>query len=296
MRFVTAFIALVLLAAGATTAATAQKKGKNFPDVLPLPNGWQPEGIASGGGNDLYVGSIPTGAVLKLNAKNGKTTTVVPKQEGRAAIGIKVDDGRIYVAGGPTGHAFVYNARTGATIADVKLTDPPTFVNDVTLTDEAAYFTDSRRPQLYRVDRATHALTTIPITGDLQYDADPNNNEANGIAATPDGATLYVVQSNTGKLFAIDPATGASRQVAEGLPNADGILLHGRTMYVVQNRLNKIAVVDLRSGTITRTITDSDFRVPTTIARKGNSLYAVNARFGTPPTPQTEYEVVRVRR
>ena len=40
----------------------------------------------------------------------------------------------------------------------------------------------------------------------------------------------------------------------------------------------------------------ADFDVPTTAARFGNSLYAVNARFSTPPTPTTEYQVVRVTR
>jgi hypothetical protein len=45
-----------------------------------------------------------------------------------------------------------------------------------------------------------------------------------------------------------------------------------------------------------RTISDEDFDVPTTIARVGKSLYAPNARFTTPPTPDTEYDVVRVRR
>jgi hypothetical protein len=34
--------------------------------------------------------------------------------------------------------------------------------------------------------------------------------------------------------------------------------------------------------------------VPTTIAAFGHALYVVNARFGTPPTPDTQYEVVRV--
>jgi hypothetical protein len=68
----------------------------------------------------------------------------------------------------------------------------------------------------------------------------------------------------------------------------------------VQNQFNQIAVVqlspDLTSGRIVDTITNSNFQVPTTIARFGNSLYAVNAKFGTPPTPDTEYEVVRVTR
>lgn len=42
------------------------------------------------------------------------------------------------------------------------------------------------------------------------------------------------------------------------------------------------------------TVTDADFGVPTTTAKFGNDLYAVNARFGTPPTPDTEHDVVRV--
>jgi hypothetical protein len=76
--------------------------------------------------------------------------------------------------------------------------------------------------------------------------------------------------------------------------------LHGRTLYVVQNQLNRIAVVSLAkgfaSGTVARTITDPDFDVPTTIDRRGNRLYAVNARFGTAPRPSTTYSVVQVPR
>ena len=67
---------------------------------------------------------------------------------------------------------------------------------------------------------------------------------------------------------------------------------------MVQNQLNQIAVVrldrDLDKGRITRLLTDSDPDVPTTIAKKGGFLWAVNARFTTPPTPDTEYDVVRV--
>ena len=82
--------------------------------------------------------------------------------------------------------------------------------------------------------------------------------------------------------------------------NGDGLLLDGRTLYVVQNQLNRIAVVrldrDLDEGEVTGHLTDSDFDVPTTIAEKGGFLWAVNARFSTPPTPDTTYDVVRVRR
>lgn len=43
-------------------------------------------------------------------------------------------------------------------------------------------------------------------------------------------------------------------------------------------------------------ITDADFDIPTTVMSFANGRYAVNARFTTPVTPDTEYGVVRVDR
>jgi hypothetical protein len=112
------------------------------------------------------------------------------------------------------------------------------------------------------------------------------------------------VNTVDGVLYKVRPGSGVAKRIDLGgatLLNGDGILLQGKTLYVVQNRMNKIAVVrltnfDLDEGEVVDTITDSDFRVPTTIASFGDSLYAVNARFDTTPTPDTEYEVVRVSR
>jgi hypothetical protein len=68
----------------------------------------------------------------------------------------------------------------------------------------------------------------------------------------------------------------------------------------VQNQLNRIAKVtldrQLTSGRVTRFLTDPDLDVPTTIDDLGKRLYAVNARFGTPPSPTTRYDVVQVRK
>ncbi len=67
---------------------------------------------------------------------------------------------------------------------------------------------------------------------------------------------------------------------------------------MVQNVLNQIAVVrldrDLDAGRLVATITDPDFAVPTTIARKGGTLWAVNARFGLPPEADDERDIVHV--
>lgn len=293
---------LVAIAATALLAGTAGAGAAAFPDTIDLPDGWQPEGIATGRGHELFVGSIPTGAVWRADARTGEGEILVAGRAGRAAIGLKADNrGRLFVAGGPTGKAFVYDARTGADLAEFQLAPvgAATFVNDVALTREAAYFTDSQRPVLYVVDADLEGARELALEGFVMA---PGFN-LNGIVASPDGDTLIAVQSATGMLWRIDPATGAAAPLDLGgatVPNGDGLLLQGRTLYVVQNFLNQIAVVRLNSdftaGEVVRTITDEDFSVPTTIARFGSSLYAVNARFGTPPTPDTDYWVTRVRR
>jgi outer membrane protein assembly factor BamB len=296
-------ILLLAVAAVAAPAALAQA----FPKTIPLPNGWQPEGIAIGRGTTFYVGSIPTGAVYRGDLRTGKGAVLVPGEDGRAATGIEYDRGRLFVSGASTGKAFVYDARTGRLIREYQLASGAgaTFVNDVVVTRSAAYFTDSNRAVLYRVPLSRTgapgaAAQTVPLTGDFELVSGFN---LNGIDATANGRWLVVVQSNTGKLFRVDPATGVTTAIDLGgatLMNGDGILLAGRTLYVVQNRDNQIAVVrlaaNLARGSVTRTITDSAFDVPTTIDRLGARLYAVNARFGTAPGPTTTYSVVEVRR
>jgi sugar lactone lactonase YvrE len=295
-------LSLVVLAA-LSLAAAAVAAQTPFPDVIAIPNGFQPEGISIGKGTTFYVGSIPTGAVYRGNLRTGGGAVLVPARSGRAAIGLEYDRGRLFVAGGPTGRAFVYDAKTGADVASLQLTSASTFVNDVVVTRRAAWFTDSVNPVLYRValDRRGRpgAVTTVPYSGDIRYESGFN---VNGIDATPDGKTLVVVQSNTGRLFKVD-ARGRTRSIdlgAQTVTNGDGILLDGRTLYVVRNRDNEIAKIRLdrrlRSGRIVARITDSDFAVPTTIDEHGRWLYAVNARFGTPPTPTTTYQVVKVRK
>jgi streptogramin lyase len=292
-------LAVLVLAITATVAAAAPA----FPATIPLPRGFQPEGIAIRG-NTFYVGSIPTGAIYRGNLRTGQGAVFIEGASGRAAIGVAIDNrNRLFVAGGPRGRAFVYNVRTGALIREYELASAPTFINDVVVTRTGAYFTDSQKRVLYRVPigrrGALGNAQTLSLTGDFELEAGFN---ANGIDATPNGRSLIIVQSNTGELFRVNPSTGATTEISlggESVPNGDGILLDGRRLYVVQNQLNRIAVIRLNaaltSGRVTTRITDSRFAVPTTIDDHGRRLYAVNARFGSPPST-TDYQVVQVRK
>lgn len=104
-----------------------------------------------------------------------------------------------------------------------------------------------------------------------------------------------------GTLERVDPRTGVARAVDLGgakIPNGDGLLLLGRILYVVQQQQNAIDVFRLNAagtkGTAVVRITDSRFRIPTTVAAWGETLYLPNARFDVEPTPDTEYDVVAV--
>jgi sugar lactone lactonase YvrE len=299
MRLIVAAVCVLVVALPAS--------GRPFPKVIPLPTGFQPEGIATGKGSTFFVGSIPTGAVFRGRLRNGEGEILVPARTGRSAIGLKVDGkNRLFVAGGETGQGYVYDGKTGDELAMYQLAPgTQTFVNDVVVTKQAAWFTDSLRSVLYRVpfgpdgtlgDQAD--VTELSLTGDFVLQDGFN---LNGIAATRGGGTLIVVQSNTGSLFTVDPETGATDEVelsGGDVSFGDGILLEGRTLYVVQNQLNHVAVVDLArdlgSGAIVDHLTARGLDVPTTIAAFGRWLYAVNARFDTPNPEMAEYSVARL--
>ncbi|MFL6115371.1 MAG: SMP-30/gluconolactonase/LRE family protein [Catenulispora sp.] len=289
----------------AAPSAAGQGAGASglFPNVIHLPDGWQPEGIAIAG-HFAYFGSLATGSIYRADLVTGRGA-VVSTGPGTPSVGLKVDRaGRLFVAGGPAGDARVVDARTGAVLASYRLHAAPSFINDVVLTPDAAWFTDSVNPLLYKLPLRHGSLPTqaqvvaLPLTGNIVYTPGFN---ANGIARTPDGRGLLIVQTSTGLLFRVDPATGVARTVDLGgylLTNGDGLLVRARTLYAVQNVLNTVAVFRLNRsgtrGTLVDRLTDPRLDVPTTVAAFGNRLYLPNARFTTPPTPTTTYTAVAI--
>jgi sugar lactone lactonase YvrE len=298
-------IAAALTIGAVLLAAASPAADKPFPQVIQLPPGFQPEGIEVGRGTTFYVGSVANGAIFRGNLRTGTGSILVAGTSGNSATGIEFDNrNRLWVAGASTGGATVYNAATGTVIKTYTFASSPTFINDVVVTRNAAYFTDSQKAVLYKVPigggGALGNAQTISLNGDFALAAGFN---LNGIDATRNGKTLVAVQTNAGKLFTINPATGATHLIAlggESVPNGDGILLDGKTLYVVQNQLNLVAVIrlspNLASGRVVTRLSNPNFSVPTTIDDHGKRLYAVNARFGTPNPETAAYQVVQLRK
>jgi hypothetical protein len=312
------FSVLVAVIAIAIVFPVSVGASPSFPASVPLPDGFYPEGIAVGRGHDFYVGSLLDGAVYKGDLRTGQGEVFATGVQGRLVAGLSFDvrSGLLWGVGwdAGAGTAFVFDGRSGEQVAEVGI--PGAFLNDIVVTREAAYVTDSLSDVLWSIPldrrgRPAGPAQALPLSGDFTFVTEgelPIN--LNGIDATPNGRQLVAVHSTLGVLYQIDPRTGIATEIdlgGEAVPSGDGIVLHGKRLYVVQNFLNQVAVVslqpDLSAGKVTELITSDLFRVPTTAARFGNSLYLVNARFDVafPPAlggePMTiDYDVVQVPR
>ena len=286
----------------------------NFPDRINLPNGFFPEGIESGRGTSVFVGSLIDGAIWRGDVRTGSGrvfTKPGDQGQGRVSVGIayEASRNRLWVAGGGPGFGAgvgdvrVYNASSGALLATFFPPGEVGALNDVAITHDAVYVTDSFIAQLVKIPLPSDgslpsedAATLLPVTGDFTQTEGAN---LNGIVAK--SGVLIVAKSNTGQLFRVDPATGIAKEIDLGdtppLINADGLELRGHLLYVVRNT-NVVTVVRLGSqlaaGTVLGNITDPGLDVPTTATVAAGRLWAVNARFGTGPTPDTEYWITQL--
>lgn len=142
----TALLALLLppaLTAGASTPSAD--------DVIVLRGANSAEGIAAGEGTTFYAGELLTGDIFRGDIHDGKAKRFIDVPEGRMAVGMKADtrNDLLFVAGGTTGKAYVYDTDTRKQVKEYDLA--PGFINDVTLSRDGAWFTNSAAPELYFV-------------------------------------------------------------------------------------------------------------------------------------------------
>jgi sugar lactone lactonase YvrE len=221
-----------LLLVALMTALAAPAAAAPAAEVILLPGASSAEGIAAAGGASFYAGDLFRGDIFRGDLHHGTVERFIHALPGRMAVGMAADPTHrlLFVAGG-FGHAYVYDTATGATVAAYRLADPAgSFVNDVTLTHQGAWFTDSLQAQLYFIPVSPLGVPGPPRTLALRGPAADTGGAVNlnGIAATPDGTTLIVGHTGNGELYTVDPATGASaRIVGVSVSNVDGLLLEG---------------------------------------------------------------------
>jgi DNA-binding beta-propeller fold protein YncE len=324
--------AIILTATLSSTVLTHeidQTERVIWPDLIPIPVGFEPEGIEMGMDTDFFVGTLafsgnPTnaGAIYKGNLVTGEGQVLVaPTGKGLSGLSYDARTDYLYAATGNSGgfsgpfweHGVnVYAGTSGRLLAEIIFGDD-ILINDVFVTDKALYCTDSVNPALYKVplenDGKVFSSTAekIEMTG---FEMDPNGLNANGLVGDFDGKELLVINISTGVLYLVDTESGAASPVniqgdEQLFADGDGLYMDGRTLYIMQNFSQKIAVVelsdDLTQGTFVKNIVSDDFAIPTTITGFGNCIYAINTHFleliaeGADPT-LVQTEVVKVNK
>lgn len=289
----------------ATPAASSDSQA--FPTEFSIPDGYLAKGIAIGHEPTAYIASGANGSIDRVDLRTGQGEIISPPI-GKRAAGIHLDDhGRLFVAGAESAEGRVVDVRTGRTIKTYQLsTQPNAFAADAFVNDKAAWFTDPFNAVLYKLSLGPggslpNGVETIPVSG-AGYAA---SHLTTGITQTPDGRAIIIAQVETGKLFRVDPDTGAATQVDLGgqiMTGADGMFLDGQTLYVAQMHANIVNKITLNaagtSGRLVTRVTDPQFDGSACIASFGDRLYVTNTReVSVPnPTPQTPYRVVAIRK
>src|SRR5215207_4070601 len=140
LRRLAGSVAALALALGAVAAPA---NAVPLRDRIDLPDGWAPEGITAGPGTTVYVGSLANGGIWQANVLTGDGSILVEGQAGLVGVEYEADADRLWIAGGPTGQVRVYDASSGE-LLETYVFSPAGFLNDLVVTDEAVYVTDSQ--------------------------------------------------------------------------------------------------------------------------------------------------------
>ena len=286
--------ALALLPAAAM--AVPDKPSVEY--VLTENNG-NPEGVAwDPATQTFFTGTVANGTIYR-GTLGDTSVDVWVDGPGTSAIGMKVDRGRLYVAGGPSGLVKVYDIASASLVASFS-TGTGGFLNDLVVNRYGVFVTDSVRPVLWQVTPELLAAGTgtpdaIPLSPEIPF-ASPFN--LNGIVDFRDGRELVVVHSGLGTLYRIDLSfdggSVAERSITpiEGpAVNGDGLLVDQGMLIVVLGNTAELAFLDLdaqhTSASLLFKRTDPTFQRPSTLARAHNWYLVVNADFTTNTPPFT---------
>lgn len=236
--------------------------------------GFFPEGITvDTSTNRVFLGSLVRNEIAILREGKNPTFWTLPKHpELRSIFGIKYDAGtdtlwvlrnRADPANSKSGQLLVLDGHNGGVLREVSFAaftavEP----NDLCLSADHAYITDSRGHRVFRVSRdGGQAIELIPQSGRLYY--------PNGIACSPDGASVFVAH-----VLGLEHFDLASRRMTrirtgagESLGGIDGLAWQNNVLVGVQNAigLERVIAIEL----------NHDNAAEIRVLDRGNAHYAI---------------------
>ena len=235
-----------ILAVVFSTLSLGAAAQENWPETIPIPIGFEAEGIELGKGHEFFVGanslsslfgelvsegdihhelSASAGAIYKGNLRTGEGV-LLAEPTGKPVSGLSYDPRTDYLYAA-TGFGYgdadgnftfsgqgvtVYDASNGDIIREITIGDGMGItINDCLVTRRGVYCTDSFNPDLYKVVLEEGGrLPLVPVVERIPMPGFHmvEGFNANGLVGDFDGRQLVIVNITSGVLYRVDTASG----------------------------------------------------------------------------------------
>ena len=237
----------------------------------------------------MYMTSATTDALYTLDSATSEATRVGTAEKFGVGetipSGMAWHDGQLYMAGYYNNNIYTLDTETGeaaliATAAQITGSGGPDrqFVG-VASHDGHLYVTTAVTGRLYRVDLDTLTGTQI---GEDDF-GDIGETHPYGIASHGSPAELYMVGTNTDKLYKLDTDTGEADIVgtatgfgAVGETSPSALASHGGSLYMTGNENNQLYRLDTDTGEATRVGDATDF------STKASDVFGIATGYALP--------------
>lgn len=264
------------------------------PDRLALPGeDFYPESITAAPDGALFVASVTTGRVVKLEPGATEATTVVSGDDFAGATGHLVDEASatLYLCAvdvaqlttTPMSEVRAYDLATGQWKGSYALPSP-SICNDLAQ-DRGGdlYVTDS----VGRIFRLRAGEPALALWSDSPRLAAPGGFGADGIAIDARG-NVYVNTFSDGRLLRIpiagDGAPGPVEEIAVAPPLGfpDGMRMLDDDTLIVVNGTGQLVAVDVDAGgaTATSTVLRAELVMPTSVAITASGYWVTEGQIG----------------
>ena len=232
----------------------------------------QPTGLAvSRDGAYVYVSNFGSANVSVIETDGNTVITTVNVGGGPADVAVGVD-GTVYVVNGDSDTVSVIDS-TNTVTSSIFVGDAPL---DMVLSPDGThlYISNNRADTVSVISIVPGTPTPVAaaehsITGTL-----PAGSAPFGSAVTPDGSHLYVANSGSGTVSAIDVETGTAVTIPTGNSPWDVAMgRDGRFAYVTNRDDDNVAVIDTASNTVVTHINVGDAPEGLAVNPDGSRLY-----------------------
>jgi hypothetical protein len=252
----------------------------------------------------FLVGTYHDGTIYRGRLEDPTVPVYIEGRRGQTVNGIKIANGRLFVAGGLYGDVRVHDLETRELVGEFD-TGSGGWLVDMAVTGAGdVWVTDATRPVLWHltpelVAAGSGAPTPLPLGPEISYVATPDN--VYGIVAVTD-SRFVVVKHVDGTLYRVDvdPQAPGGRTITpiDGatVRQGQGMVLEGRRLIVADYAGVSVVELgeDMLHARVVEQLRDPSFRATASVVHVGDRYLVVNAGGSAAPPPDTVVSVPAV--